>query len=276
MKNEAEWAAEWIEYHLLVGVEKFWLIENDGQDNITAVLFPYMACGIVHFSRWHGKAQQIPIYNAFLPALRSLSYWVAVIDLDEYMVPVATRSIPEILSKLEGYPGITMNWVYYGSNGQQKKEKGLVIERFRNHTDWDYSMNRHTKTIVNPRMVSSFVIHDHNYFHGQRSRDATGRWNGVPMFDRPMVRDILRINHYGTKSREEYIGKRRRGRASVGTHEIAYWVNRVDRDLAEAVDAISNDTAILWAIPIVKERLALRSQRSAEPDCSQFIAPFLA
>jgi hypothetical protein len=109
VKNEAPYIAEWIEYHLLVGVEKFWLADNDSDDNLTAVLDPYIRLGIVNLTSWPGIGQQVPFYQFALDPLRSSSYWVAVMDIDEFLVPVAGRSVPAILHNFEGSPGITVN-----------------------------------------------------------------------------------------------------------------------------------------------------------------------
>lgn len=51
-RNEAAYIPEWLEYHLLVGVDKFFLYDNDSDDHPEGVLCPYIRDGLVNFTRW--------------------------------------------------------------------------------------------------------------------------------------------------------------------------------------------------------------------------------
>ena len=42
---------------------------------------------------------------------------MAIIDLDEFIVPVEKQSIPEFLKDYEKYPGVVINWQVFDSNG---------------------------------------------------------------------------------------------------------------------------------------------------------------
>ena len=42
MKNEGPYLREWIEYHKLVGVEKFYLYNNGSTDDTVEILSPYV------------------------------------------------------------------------------------------------------------------------------------------------------------------------------------------------------------------------------------------
>ena len=44
-KNEARYLAEWLEFHLLAGVEHFFLYNNDSTDDHREVLAPYLRAG---------------------------------------------------------------------------------------------------------------------------------------------------------------------------------------------------------------------------------------
>jgi hypothetical protein len=259
MKNEAPYVSEWIEYHLLVGVQKFWLGDNDSQDNLTDVLHPYMALGIVSLVQWPGPIGQVAVYNKYHLVVSSLSYWVAIIDLDEFLVPIGTHSVSVVLRAFEGSPGVTANWVMYGSNGKEKKEDGLVIERFQYHSNWGICENKHTKAIVNPRMVRKMGLHEHDYLYGLLSRSPNGQWNQRRMFDRPPIHEVLRINHYWTKSFEEFRQKKSRGWPG-GYHKKAN--GNLRSHFVTIRDVITNDTVIAWAIPLVKENLAKRQNSS--------------
>jgi hypothetical protein len=251
-KNEGPYLAEWIEYHLLVGVDFFDLVLNDNADNSSEVLRPYIALGIVTLSNWPGLYQQKKAFTAHVHILRTYSCWVATIDADEYLVPREGRSIAKILRRFEGVPGVEINWVMFGTNGKLKWESGLVIERFRIHTSWDLPQNRHIKTIANPRMVVKCDCHRHEYVGGIYGVDVRGREAKEWFLDVPAVHETMWINHYWTKSVEEFHRKRLRKRNSRRVLSID--------DYRNAPDVVANQTGVDWVIPLVKQNLAKRNR----------------
>ena len=47
VKNEAPYIAEWIDYHKKIGIEKFYIYNNDSTDNLVEVLRKYIDEGSV-------------------------------------------------------------------------------------------------------------------------------------------------------------------------------------------------------------------------------------
>jgi hypothetical protein len=257
-KNEAPFLAEWVEYHLLVGVTRFWLYDNDSEDDAFLALRPYIALGLVQLQRWPGRGQQKFLYTAALPFLRNQSFWVSILDVDEFLVPVDGHSVPDIMRRFEAHGGVGINWLVYSINGLMLRDDRLVIERFKAHTEWDNPLNRHTKTIVNPRRVLELFVHSARYPRGQFGRNVIDEKLSWNMLGTPPVHKVLRINHYWTKSLDEFIRKRARGRASVPQDDSGRLLRLVLKDLARAEDLVTNDTAMDWAIPLVKQNLAAR------------------
>ena len=62
-KNEAPHLKEWIEYHLLVGVEHFYLYNNNSTDHFREVLQPYVDNGTVTLTEWPETPGQITAYK---------------------------------------------------------------------------------------------------------------------------------------------------------------------------------------------------------------------
>ena len=58
-QNEARFLKEWIEYHRLVGVEKFYLYNNNSTDAFNTVLYPYLNNGVVELIDWPYYHQNI-------------------------------------------------------------------------------------------------------------------------------------------------------------------------------------------------------------------------
>jgi hypothetical protein len=249
-KNEADYLPEWLEYHLLIGVERFWLVDNQSKDNFTGVLANYISSGIVLLSSVEGRWIQIATYNAMVPRLRSETFWLAIIDIDEFIVPIETHCLHQILHRYEHEPGIDMSLVIYGSNGQKRRTPGLVIERFLDHSALSFFRNRWTKTIMNPRAVRAMGVHQASYSHHRKSINPCGVRSYIPAPRRPPCHKILRVNHYRFKSHEEWIKKAARG---GGTTRAPYNVSLIDEPAYE--DVIKDDSIMDWYISRVKENL---------------------
>lgn len=212
-KNEGPYFEEWIEWHHKLGVEKFYIYDNESTDNTQEILAPYITSGMVDYTFWPGVKQQLPAYDDCLEKHRLDTRWMAMIDLDEFIVPVQDKQIPEFLSRFEYAPVVEVNWLIYGSGGAKIKEEGGVMERFNQHSEPEHILNRHVKSIVNPRRVFSFIgCHEVARISG-KAVDSHGQPIRKNFRDREPQQDIIRINHYAVKSYEEFIQKRARGRA---------------------------------------------------------------
>ena len=89
MKDEGSYLVEWLEFHKLVGVERFFLYDNTSTDNTIDVLRPYIESGEVIYHYWPHKPGQMSAYTHCLNNHRYDSEWIAFIDLDEFNLPSA-------------------------------------------------------------------------------------------------------------------------------------------------------------------------------------------
>lgn len=260
IKNEGPYIAEWIEYHLLVGVTKFYIYDNESEDNLKDILEPYIRDGIVEYKYYPGKKKQIPAYYNVLKKARIETYWLALIDCDEFIVPVSTETIPELLKEFEsvtgggrGYSGLGINWMMYGSSGQQTKKEGLVIERFKDHAEEKFSRNLIIKTILNPRDVVSISIHYAIYRIGKfcvnTNKDILSYRSSDVVFDK------IRINHYFSKSYEEFLQKAQKGSANHGTLKSIQQFYDYDRN------EIKNDPIMDKYIPKIYKNIEERYKK---------------
>jgi hypothetical protein len=107
-------------------------------------------------------------------------------------------------------------------------------------------------------MVKWLSLHQHLYFDNHKSRDPTGKLVVTHLFHRPAVHQVLRLNHYWTKSSEEFMAKRVRGLASRTQSSPQTLIACLEKDLASVDDAVTDDTVIEWIIPLIKMQLAKR------------------
>ena len=153
-KNEGPYFKEWIEWHLRQGVEKFYVYDNESTDDTRQVLEPYIKDGIVEYTYFPGRKRQLPAYDDCFDRHRLDARWIAVIDLDEFIVPLKDRSIPDFLHRMERFASVEINWLVYGSGGAKKQEPGDVMQRFRCHSLSNHRLNTHVKSILLTRSVS--------------------------------------------------------------------------------------------------------------------------
>jgi hypothetical protein len=217
VKDEAKYLEEWIEYHLLQGVSHFTIYDNDSNDSTTDILESYAKLGIVTRIPWEGR--QLEAYNRYISEHKLSSDWTAFIDVDEFLYSSqGTSTFQEVLHSFEGFAGLIVNWMFFGTSGFKKYDKNkLVIERF---TLRDKALNEHYKMIVKPCHVSSAPLNPH-HFNMRMPTVIDSKGKIVPINSlngtyKPDQSCPLRINHYHTKSEEEYKIKCARPRADNG------------------------------------------------------------
>ena len=206
MKDEGAYLKEWLDFHILAGVEKFYLYDNESTDNTTEILKPYLERGIVEYKYWPGRAQQNPVYWDGLNRHKNDARWIAVIDLDEFVVPVQNKTITEFLHTLpRGARELVMTWVMYGSSGHVHKPDGLVIENFRCHADRTRPAG--CKSIVNPRFITRWANPHINEVAGFIVDENGKKLGRIDQTNNPPTYNKIRCNHYVTKSFDEYMSR---------------------------------------------------------------------
>jgi SAM-dependent methyltransferase len=211
-RNEAPYLLEWIAYHRLLGFQQIVLYDNDSNDASGRILAPLARAGIVSVRRWRQRRmQQIKAYNDALERLCDHVEWCLYADVDEFLALDAGRTLDDLLPREPGVSGIGIPWRIYTAAGQRHRGTELTIERF---TRAVVINDCHVKSLVRLRDVSRMGVHIPQSCRG-RLIDIGGteidpRTHGI--LPRP-ANGIARINHYFTRSWEEFQFKRARGRA---------------------------------------------------------------
>ncbi|MFI0434723.1 MAG: glycosyltransferase family 92 protein [Parachlamydiaceae bacterium] len=213
-QNEGPYIKEWIDYHMCMGVEHFWLYNNDSSDDYLAVLKPYIKKGIVELTEWpsaldqkgvirYSYEVQVGAYNDALRRCEKSTRWLAIIDLDEFIVPVGSNSILKILDLyFSNAAGICINWQCYGTSHVKKiKRNEKMIETLLYRLPTYHPKNFYFKSIVRPRYVRKCIDpHYCQYRSGHYHINTNGEQ--VRNLSTEILVDKLKINHYWT--RDEY------------------------------------------------------------------------
>jgi hypothetical protein len=250
-RDEAPYLREWIEFHRLVGVERFFLYDNASEDTHLDALAPYLGDGVVVLHDWRVFPGQMPALVHCLDNYCEDSRWIAFIDIDEFLFSPTGHKVSEILVDYEEYPGVGVNRATFGTSGHRTTPPGLVIESYLDSLDTD--LNRYINTIADPRQVArASGPHAFSYKYGSTVDELGYPVHGVAR-TKSVSMSRLRINHYQTKSEEEFRRKCRRPRAKEGRFEP--WPNfEAMRREERAIG--SRDEAILKYLPSLREALA--------------------
>lgn len=258
-KNEARFLREWIEYHRLIGVEHFYLYNNNSDDDFMPILDPYITAGIVDFIDWPETYETIPewtiiqcsAYEDAIKRAKKESKWLAILDIDEYIVPVKKDKLSNVPKEFENYGGVCVNWQLYGTSYVDRiGPNELMIEKLTLKAPAEYGENLFVKSIVQPKRVRSMRDpHFANYKrkHFQVNTNEQRLAGSIAPF---VLTDTLVINHYWTKD-EDFLHNVKVGRREAWSEGYANIMQR-----AENLNQIE-DPIIQRFVPSLRKRMGL-------------------
>lgn len=222
-KDEGKFLKEWLDYHLTIGVDHFYLYDNNSTDNFMSVVRPYIERGLVTLIDWPYQQAQVKCYKHCLETFCNETKWLGYIDADEFICPKYASTIKEWLCHYSKFPAIVIDWLQFGTNGYVEHDYSKnVIEQYFSCWD-DFWMG---KSFVNTRYkISNWhtqYFHHHSYVYysilGLRlSMPAVNQFGFIcPMGHswgggKDRVKNAtIQINHYYTKAWNVYKEKMQR------------------------------------------------------------------
>ncbi len=217
VKNEAANLKEWLEFHRLVGLEHVYLYDDGSSDNSGEILRPYVDGGFVTHVPWaqfdRAVSRQSSAYAHALCAFGPIWRWMALIDLDEFLFPAKHENLPTALADYEDLPAIAVPWLMYGFCGHERRPLGLVTENYTRRAPFPPRSRKllKWKCIVDPFQVEA-VRGPHFFFLARRTQGAFTEKRQWISKEHPPEKDgltceVFRLNHYFTKSAEEFAKK---------------------------------------------------------------------
>jgi hypothetical protein len=255
-RDDADYLGEWIEFHRLVGVERFVLYDNGSTDDHGDVLAPYLEEGAAIRHEWpmpflgeNGRPRaMVQAFEHCVGAHRDDARWIAFLDVDEFLFSPTGAVLPELLPTYERFPGVLVERAEFGSSGHTAKPHGLVIENYVERRELRPDDRAQYKTILDParaarcRNAHKFVYHEGVPVDEEMSPVTRLRRN-------PDSRSRFKIHHYASKSLEE---RRRKAQkwTDVGQPRLA---------MSLPSGTVRDETLVAYA-PEVREALARRGQ----------------
>ncbi len=213
-KDEAPYLLEWLAFHTMIGFDHFVLYDNGSTDGGGDVIRRSGFAGNVTLTEWSDRPGQLSAYRHFHADHARDFSWAAFIDLDEFIVPAAGSSIRDILARAiyDSYSDILLNWLVFGASGHTRRPDGLVVENFTRRLRDDAEGNRHVKSLVRTKDLLRIGSTPHIFDCSGPTCNTRGETVMSYAVQPAVCHDVMAINHYFTKSAEEWDFKRRRGR----------------------------------------------------------------
>ena len=269
IKNEARYIREWVEFHSLLGVNRFIIFDNDSNDSPHLRLNESVAdVQMVKWppARWadeenpHKKdceayttrtrleqfayaACQRAAFHVCIQNERNRSRWVAAVDIDEFFLPKydenGLHSLPDALARYEHLDGFFPNAFTYGTSGFQYPigENELIIETHLLRAGMDEWGSM--KEFVNPSRIITYGS-VHRATHKDLVQDTFHFLRFIPK-----AQSMIRFNHYPYRSIEEMRHKGVKNMNEAIFPLIQRW---------NTVDVF--DPYMIPMVPLVRKRMA--------------------
>ncbi len=246
MKNEKPYLKEWLEYHILQGVEHFYLCDNESTDGTKEYLKPYIDEKRITYIPMPGVNQQLKCYEKIVETYKNDTHWLAIIDLDEYLVPLQKRNMKSFLKDYEDVSEVSLHWMNYGDGEIFSRQSGLIVETFTSHGK---TLNHTVKSIVKPEKVINFNGFGSNHYIKVEGLSVNEYHKPVSfMLNYNISADKARINHYLVKSFDEFIYKKKRGHPEGTSIDYEYYFFHND-------NSIKNDKSMERFLNELKKRM---------------------
>jgi Glycosyl transferase family 2 len=232
LKDEESYLIEFINYYLIHGVDHFYFYDNDSQIPVAEVIGGYRdKCTVLTAP---GDAVQSRAYAHFCKYFKQETQWVAMFDIDEFVLPHRHASFREFLLDYDHCDGIGINWVLFGDGHHKTRPEGTVID---NYLYRESTQCPCIKSVVKSEKLVGFFDNPHLATLVDGSRYVDAHMNPITSaYNENHTIDIIQLNHYFTKSAAEWNRKVHRKRADSGESRAARpedhgWVFTVNETL---------------------------------------------
>ncbi len=234
MRDEGPFVLEWAAYHLLIGFTDLVVCSNDCVDASPALLDRLATMAPLTHLRTRTVAGGKPQLEAYAQAealtVVRRADWTMVLDADEFLnVHVGQGRVGDLIDTTPQATAFLVNWRLFGNSGRDAWQPGLVAERFTRAARQDDAVNLSYKTLF--RHADAYgcrlMPHQPRYPRAERLRDLVyvdGGGERLPAYFFDESRDsflqtepgsvrwsLAQVNHYNTRSREDYLVKHSRG-----------------------------------------------------------------
>lgn len=223
---------DWVEYHRKLGVDMFYIYDNDAEENLEV---RYKERSDIEVIYWPWRQSQVQCFNHFSVASVHRCKYAAYFDVDEYIFigihslsnnQVREGILKEYLRRLSnrGFTQFLFKNIYMSNPGFLQAPKKPLPEAY---TYWDNTtIERPPKCIL--KTNSNFMTH---MIHVAKGQNDQKHFNKTMDLRPKSLNDAAAVVHFRNRSWEEWVLKHDMGFASdMGRYDRQYLLDNPDME----------------------------------------------
>ena len=213
IKNEHKYLAEWIDYHLSLGFDDIYLVEDYGSISHKEITDKYpnvhlTTCDdyfIVKRDYDLGNRRQNRVYQKFITNHKNEG-WCAFIDIDEFIVLKDGYTLQSLTEEYKDVSALAMFWQFYNANGRIFSSNSVIDDYTQKSNPFKKDKGWCFKSFVN--LNKSESINSVHQAEGLVDINRNPVYKGKTTY---FLYDKIQLNHYFTKSYEDWCQRFKRG-----------------------------------------------------------------
>ena len=212
-RRENLYAREWVEHYQRLGVSKIFIYDNwfDGETPLADTLKDFVASGFVEITDLHNRMDmQIRAYNHCYKHHGNEYGWIGFLDFDEFLRWHSRKKIETMFAAYDHADCVLINWKIMNDGGLTHYDDRPLKQRFQEPmwpldkpVKYDFPENNHVKCFVRGCMGAIRFDNPHFPATPMTCVNAKGEPTKQCPFS-PFDHSIMRIDHYWTKTAEEW------------------------------------------------------------------------
>ena len=272
-KDENDYLAEWLDYHILVGVDRFYIYDNESRVSLRETLKDYVERGWVIVMDIPGKAMQLHAYDHCLRTFGSQTFWLGFIDTDEFFVPKACLNLKDFLKDYEDYGAMAVSSLFFGTGGHKDRPAAGQLPSYLLRTHETFQENKLIKCFVRPDQVM-LPNSPHDFVYKPTAWCVNEDFKRIDYQRFPNSIKKIQVNHYYCRSESEIELKMKRGNAGdlpwtrlrfSQINKYATFIDRTILDLLEQVVSLQDPAGRLTGLGLLEKMATLARKRSPTP-----------
>lgn len=202
-QGDHEYLEEWIRYHHAVGVDHFYIYDNNKGSETRDALQSFIDQGLVELIHWPNlwpkkrfvDTCQVRAYQDALKRAKLQTEWLAIIDTDEFIVPKKASNILSVLDEhYREHSTVYINWRQFGTSNEYITPGDPILRKLVKCSKESSIFNTYGKTICRPEYMSSVTnVHFVNSIFPCMNGSGNVRTDGE------YAADLFVINHYALR-----------------------------------------------------------------------------
>ena len=213
-RNENRYAEEWVAHYKKIGVSKIFVYDNyfGNETPLAETLKKYVDAGFVEIIDIHDRHPwQLHAYMDCYKKHGNEYAWIGFLDFDEYLRWNGKKKIESMFQQYQDADCVLVNWRLFTDNGLVHYDPRPLAERFtevmplKTKVKYDFPENNHVKCFVRGGLGDVKFNSPHHPETKMKCVNVSGKEVPNSAFVHPFDHSVMRLDHYWTKTAEEWI-----------------------------------------------------------------------